>query len=283
MSTIAVTGATGHLGGLIIDAILARGVAASDVLAIVRDPAKAARLPEGVRVAEASYEDQAALTAALTGVDTLLFVSGSEPGKRAAQHRNVVAAAQEAGVGFIAYTSLLDADTSALSLAEEHVITEKLLADSGIDHAVLRNGWYWENYASALSGAAASGEFHGAAGEGLVSGAARKDYAEAAAVVGTMPGHAGKVYELAGAPALSYPQIAEGIAEVTGRLVVYVNQSEAAYADQLASHGLPQEVAQMLAGWDTAIAGGALFSTSTDLADLIGRPSTSLVETLRAL
>ena len=131
MSTIAVTGATGHLGGLIIDAILARGVAASDVLAIVRDPAKAARLPEGVRVAEASYEDQAALTAALTGVDTLLFVSGSEPGKRAAQHRNVVAAAQEAGVGFIAYTSLLDADTSALSLAEEHVITEKLLADSG--------------------------------------------------------------------------------------------------------------------------------------------------------
>ena len=276
MSTIAVTGATGHLGGLIIDAILARGVAASDVLAIVRDPAKAARLPEGVRVAEASYEDQAALTAALTGVDTLLFVSGSEPGKRAAQHRNVVAAAQEAGVGFIAYTSLLDADTSALSLAEEHVITEKLLADSGIDHAVLRNGWYWENYASALSGAAASGE-------GLVSGAARKDYAEAAAVVGTTPGHAGKVYELAGAPALSYPQIAEGIAEVTGRPVVYVNQSEAAYADQLASHGLPQEVAQMLAGWDTAIAGGALFSTSTDLADLIGRPSTSLVETLRAL
>ncbi|RXW31135.1 SDR family oxidoreductase [Propioniciclava flava] len=283
MGTIAVTGATGHLGGLIIDAILARGVAASDVLAIVRDPAKAARLPEGVRVAEASYEDQAALTAALTGVDTLLFVSGSEPGKRAAQHRNVVAAAQEAGVGFIAYTSLLDADTSALSLAEEHVITEKLLADSGIDHAVLRNGWYWENYASALSGAAASGEFHGAAGEGLVSGAARKDYAEAAAVVGTTPGHAGKVYELAGDPALSYPQIAEGIAEVTGRLVVYVNQSEAAYADQLASHGLPQEVAQMLAGWDTAIAGGALFSTSTDLADLIGRPSTSLVETLRAL
>lgn len=283
MSTIAVTGATGHLGGLIIDAILARGVAASDVLAIVRDPAKAARLPEGVRVAEASYEDQAALTAALTGVDTLLFVSGSEPGKRAAQHRNVVAAAQEAGVGFIAYTSLLDADTSALSLAEEHVITEKLLADSGIDHAVLRNGWYWENYASVLSGAAASGEFHGAAGEGLVSGAARKDYAEAAAVVGTTPGHAGKVYELAGDPALSYPQIAEGIAEVTGRPVVYVNQSEAAYADQLASHGLPQEVAQMLAGWDTAIAGGALFSTSTDLADLIGRPSTSLVETLRAL
>ena len=283
MSTIAVTGATGHLGGLIIDAILARGVAASDVLAIVRDPAKAARLPEGVRVAEASYEDQAALTAALTGVDTLLFVSGSEPGKRAAQHRNVVAAAQEAGVGFIAYTSLLDADTSSLSLAEEHVITEKLLADSGIGHAVLRNGWYWENYASALSGAAASGEFHGAAGEGLVSGAARKDYAEAAAVVGTTPGHAGKVYELAGDPALSYPQIAEGIAEVTGRPVVYVNQSEAAYADQLASHGLPQEVAQMLAGWDTAIAGGALFSTSTDLADLIGRPSTSLVETLRAL
>lgn len=281
MSTIAVTGATGHLGRLIIDSLLTRGVAAADIVALVRDAAKASDLPDGVRVAVAPYEDEAALAAALQGVDTLLFVSASEPGKRVSQHTNVIEAAKRAGVGFVAYTSLLDADTSALSLAEEHRATEALLARSGLQHALLRTGWYWENYLSAVKGAKASGEFHGAAGDGVVNGAARRDYAEAAAVVGTTPGHAGKVYELAGAPA-SYAQLAEAIAEASGAEVAYVNQTEAQYADQLAGHGLPRPVAEMLAGWDTAIAGGALESDSTDLTDLIGRPATPPVEVFRA-
>ena len=281
--SIAVTGAAGHLGRLVIESLLARGVAAGDIVAVVRNPGKAADLAErGIRVAQADYADQAALTAALQGVERLILVSGSEVGQRLAQHANIVAAAKAAGVAFIAYTSLLKADTSGLSLAEEHVATEKLLAESGIDHALLRNGWYWENFVSSIDTAKATGHTFGAAGEALVSGAARKDYAEAAAVVATTNGHAGEVYELAGSPALSYPGIAAAVGQIIGAEVDYVNQTEAEYAATLEGAGLPAEVAQMLAGWDIAIAAGALHSESRDLQDLIGRESTAIVAALTA-
>ena len=221
---IAVTGATGHLGGLVIDQLEARGVAVSDIVAIVRNEEKAQKLASrGISVAVASYEDKQALTDALSGVDRLVFVSASEVGKRIEQHANIVDAASAAGVSFIAYTSLLNLDDSELFLAPEHVATEKMLANSGIAHANLRNGWYWENYASALETGAALGKFFSAAGEAKVSGAARKDYAEAAAVVVTTEGHAGKTYELAGAPALTYPEIAAQVGEVLGKDVEYVN------------------------------------------------------------
>ena len=281
--SIAVTGAAGQLGRHAVAALIAKGVAPQDIIAIVRDEAKAADLAaQGVTVKAAPYDDVASLQAALQGVDKLLFISASEIGKRAAQHANIIEAAKQAGVGFIAYTSLLKADTSELSLAVDHRATEALLADSAIDHAVLRNGWYWENYASQVDPAKATGHVYGAAGAGLVSGAARKDYAEAAAAVLTSEGHAGHVYELAGAPTLDYPGIAAAIGDVIGAPVTYVNQSEAEYAATLEAAGTPGPVAEFVAGMDTAIAGGALESNSTDLADLIGRATTGAVEALSA-
>lgn len=280
---IAVTGATGHLGGLVIESLIQRGTAASDIVAIVRDEAKAAPLANlGVNVAVAPYEDEAALTAALQGVERLVLVSASEVGKRVPQHANIINAARAAGVSFIVYTSLLNLDTSELGLAPEHRETEQLLAQSGIDHTVLRNGWYWENYASALESGKAAGSFFGAAGEAKVSGAARRDYAEAAAVIVTGEGHTGKVYELAGAPALSYPQIAEQVGQVLGQEVRYVNQSVEEYQATLEGVGMPAEVAGMFAAMDPMIEAGALYSESTDLQDLIGRPSSSVVETFSA-
>lgn len=278
---IAVTGATGHLGGLVIESLLERGVAASDIVAIVRDEAKAAPLAaQGLRLGVASYEDQAALTSALEGVDRLVLVSGSEVGQRLAQHTNIVNAARSAGVGFIAYTSLLNLDTSELGLAPEHRGTEKLLAESGIDHALLRNGWYWENYASALDSARAVGKVFGAAGDAKVSGAARVDYAEAAAVVITTEGHAGKVYELAGKPALSYQGIADEVGKVIGAEVEYADQTVEEYQATLEGFGLSADMAAMFAGMDPVIAGGALYSESDDLQQLIGRASTSLSEAI---
>lgn len=280
---IAVTGATGHLGGLVIESLLDRGIAPSDITAVVRNEAKAARLVErGIRLGVASYEDEAALTAALDGVDRLVLVSGSEVGQRLAQHTNIINAAKAAGVQFIAYTSLLNLDTSELGLAPEHRGTEELLAESGIEHALLRNGWYWENYASAIDSGKAVGKFFGAAGSAQVSGAARRDYAEAAAVVVTGEGHAGKVYELAGAPALTYPDIAAAVSTVLGSEVTYVDQSVEEYQKTLEGFGMPTEVAGMFAGMDPIIAEGALFSESTDLQDLIGRASTSAAEALKA-
>ena len=280
---IAITGAAGHLGRHVIESLLARGVAAQDLVAIVRTASKAEDLTaRGITVAEAPYEDVAALTEALQGVDRLVLVSGSEVGKRAAQHTNVLEAAKAAGVAFIAYTSLVNADSSELSLAPEHRETEALLASSGIDHVLLRNGWYWENFASNVDAARATGHVFGAAGEGRVNGAARRDYAEAAAVVVTTDGHAGKTYELGGQPSLTYPEIAQAVGTVIGAEVSYVNQSVEEYQQTLEGAGLPAEVAQMIAGWDVAIAGGALETASTDLKDLIGRPAPSLAEALAA-
>ena len=278
---IAVTGATGHLGGLVIESLIDRGVAAGDIVAVVRNEAKAAPLAaKGVTLGVAGYEDEAALTAALDGVDRLVLVSGSEVGQRLAQHTNIINAAKAAGVAFIAYTSLLNLDTSELGLAPEHRGTEELLATSGIDHALLRNGWYWENYASAIDSGKATGKFFGAAGSAKVSGAARRDYAEAAAVVVTSEDRAGKVYELAGAPALTYQGIADEIGTVIGAEVTYVDQSVSEYQATLEGFGMPSEVAAMFAGMDPVIEQGALHSESTDLQDLIGRPTTSLAATL---
>jgi NAD(P)H dehydrogenase (quinone) len=280
---IAVTGAAGHLGRHIIDSLLARDVAAGDIVAIVRTAPKAADLADrGITVAQAAYEDTAALTSALQDVDRLVLVSGSEVGRRLAQHASILDAAQAAGVGFIAYTSLLNAEASELSLAPEHRYTEALLAASGIDHVLLRNGWYWENYASNLDAARATGHLFGAAGAARVNGAAHRDYAEAAAVVVTADGHAGKVYELGGQPSITYPELAQAIGTVIGSEVSYVDQSVEEYQQTLEGAGLPAEVAQMLAGWETAIADGALQTSSTDLEDLIGRPATPAAEALSA-
>lgn len=280
---IAVTGATGHLGGLVIDALLARGVNPADVTAIVRSQAKGQTLSErGLRVAVAPYEDEAALATALEGVERLVMISGSEVGQRAAQHRNVISAATTAGVSLIVYTSLLNLNSSELGLAAEHQQTEGMLDESGIDHVLLRNGWYWENYASALESGRATGTVYGAAGQAKVSGAARKDYAEAAAVVVTSEGHAGKVYELAGAPALTYPEIAAAVGQVLGREVVYQDLPVDEYQKVLEGAGMPLEMAAMYAEMDPQIAAGALYSESTDLQRLIGRETTSAVEALSA-
>ena len=278
---IAVTGATGHLGGHVIESLLTREVAAADIVAIVRDEAKAANLAtKGVRLGVASYEDEAALAAALEGVDRLVLVSGSEVGKRVAQHTNIISAAKAAGVEFISYTSLLNLDTSELGLAPEHAATEEVLAQRGIDHALLRNGWYWENYASAIDSGRAVGKFFGAAGSAKVSGAARRDYAEAAAVVVTSENQAGRVYELAGSPALTYQGIADEVAAVIGAQVTYIDQTVDEYRATLEGFGLPAAIAQMFAEMDPIIAQGALYSESTDLQDLIGRPSSTVSDAL---
>lgn len=280
---IAVTGATGHLGGLVVESLLARGVDPGNITAIVRNESKAADLAgKGVQLGIAAYEDEAALTAALQGVDRLVLVSGSEVGQRLAQHTNIINAAKAAGVKFIAYTSLLNLDTSELGLVPEHRGTEQLLADSGIEYALLRNGWYWENYASAVDSGRATGKFFGAAGSARVSGAARRDYAEAAAVVVTSEDQGGRIYELAGSPSLTYQGIADEVAKVIGSDVTYVDQSVDEYQATLEGFGMPAPMAAGYAQMDPIIARGALCSESTDLQDLIGRPSTTVAEALGA-
>ncbi|MDV8022854.1 SDR family oxidoreductase [Rhodococcus sp. IEGM 1330] len=281
--TTAVTGATGNLGGLVVDALIERGVAPADIVAVVRNADKASPLAErGVVVRVADYSDSAAMTAALAGVDKLLLVSGSEVGQRIAQHTNVIEAAEAAGVGLIAYTSLLAADTSGVSLAPEHKATEERLAASSIPAVFLRNGWYWENYLGSLAQTIEGGVLLGAAGNGKLAAASRVDFAAAAAAVLTLDDQGGKIYELGGGERLTYAELAAVISEISGTSIVYTDVTESEYAAILQGAGLPDFVATMLASADAGIARGELDTHSGDLQALIGRASTPAAEVLRA-
>ena len=270
--TIAVTGASGHLGRLIVKGLKEK--AEANVVALARTTAKAADL--GVEVREADYDRPETLDAALKGVDTLVLVSSSEVGKRAAQHHNAIEAAKRVGVKRIVYTSLLRADTSPLSLAEEHLDTETELKASGILYTVLRNGWYFENYTGSIGGALAGGAFIGSAGEGKISGATRQDYADAAAAVAASGDHECKTYELAGDEPFTLSELAAEISKQTGKEIPYRNLSEADYATALEGFGLPESLAKAIASWDTGASQGALFDDSHQLSRLIGRPTTPL-------
>ena len=279
---ITITAATGHLGRLVIDELLSRGVPAANIVAAVRTPAKAADLAaRGIQVREADYDRLETLRTALAGTDRLLFISGSEAGSRLAQHRNVVDAAAAVAVPSVAYTSILKADTSGVSLAVEHKATEELLAASGIPTTLLRNSWYLENYTEHLAPTLEHGALVGAAGDGLVSAASRADYAAAAAAVLTGDGHEGTIYELGGDTAFTLSDLAAAITDVTGTPVTYTDLPAAQLVRVLSVAGLPEPVAQMLASADEGIARGDLHTTTGDLSRLIGRPTTTAIDALR--
>lgn len=271
---IAVTGATGQLGRLVIEALLKK-VPAAEIIAAVRSPEKAKDIAAlGVQVRKADYSHPDTLVSAFSGVEKVLLISSSEVGAREAQHKSVIAAAKEAGVSLLAYTSLLHADTTPLGLGSEHRSTEQALIASGVPFAILRNGWYTENYAASIAPAVAHGAFIGAAGEGKVASASRQDYAEAAAAVLTSSDAAGKTYELAGDTAYTLAEFSAEIAQKSGKEIQYVNMSQAEFSAALKGAGLPDWLAEMLADSDAGAAQGALFDDGHTLSKLIGRPTT---------
>jgi NAD(P)H dehydrogenase (quinone) len=270
---VAVTGATGHLGRLVVQNLKSK-VPAANLVALVRTPAKAAGL--GIPAREADYTRPATLEKALAGIDTLLLISSNEIGQRAVQHHNILEAAKKTAVNRIVYTSLLHADTSPLTLAPEHRDTEAELRASGIPFTILRNGWYTENYTGSIGGALAGGAFIGSAGSGKISSAPRADFADAAVVALTSEDHAGKVYELAGDTAYTLTELAAEISRQSGKTIPYKDLPEADYAAALAGFGLTAAFAQAVAGWDTAAANGALFDDGHQLSQLIGHPTTPL-------
>jgi NAD(P)H dehydrogenase (quinone) len=270
---IAITGATGQLGRLVVEKLQTK-VPAEQIVALVRNPAKAAGL--GVEAREADYAQPEALEAALTGVDKLLLISSSEVGQRAVQHKNAIEAAKKAGVKHLIYTSVLHADTSPLSLADEHRTTEADLKASGIPCTILRNGWYTENYTGSIGGALAGGAFIGSAREGRISSATRGDFADAAVAVLTGEGHEGKTYELAGDESYTLAELAAEISRQSGKAIPYKDLSVADYAAALTGFGLPAGFAQGLASWDADAANGALYDNGQQLSQLIGHPTTPL-------
>ena len=279
---IVVTGASGQLGRLAIKELL-KTLPASEIVAAVRTPEKVSDLAAlGVQVRLADYAQPATLDAAFKGAGKLLLISSSEVGQRLPQHRNAIDAAKRAGVGLVAYTSVLRADTSPLGLAGEHKATEALLKASGLPHVVLRNGWYTENYLASVPTALQHGAYIGSAGEGRIASAARADYAAAAAAVLTSADQAGKVYELAGDETYTLTELAAEISRQSGKTVVYQNLAEADFKEALLGAGLPEHVAGLLSDSDIGASKGALFDDSHQLSRLIGRPTTSLATLVKA-
>ncbi|WP_250032019.1 SDR family oxidoreductase [Paractinoplanes maris] len=274
--TIVVTGATGHLGRLTIQSLLAKGVPASEIVGLGRQIDKIADL--GVTTKQVAYEDPEALRAAFEGADKVFFISGSEAGNRLGQHRNVVDAARAANVGVVVYTSAPKADTTDMKLAAEHLTTEQWIKDAGLPYVFLRNSWYVENYS--VEQALAHGLF-GAAGDGKISASPRADYAEAAASVLTTEGHEGKVYELGG-EAFTLTELAAEIAKQSGRPVTYTDLGEDKYREMLVGVGVPEGFAAILADVDRAASQGALHVPREDLEKLLGRPATPLATSIKA-
>ena len=277
----AVTGATGQLGRLVVESLLQRGVPAGDILALGRDLSKIGDLAaRGVQTRHADYDDPATLRAALAGATRVLLVSGSEVGRRAAQHAAVVEAAAAEGVELLAYTSSPNAETATYTIAEDHRATERLLLASGLPFAILRNGWYLENYTGQVATWLEHG-IVGAAGDGRISPATRADLAEAAAVVLTTDGHVGATYDLGG-PAVTMTELAEEVSRQSGREVTYTDVSEEQLVEILVGAGLPAPYAAVLADSDVAARDDELHLDTADLEKLLGRPATTYAEGIRA-
>jgi NAD(P)H dehydrogenase (quinone) len=279
---IVVTGATGHLGRLIVASLLARGAEPASIVAAGRQADKLAELAElGVTTAGIDYSDEASLAAAFVGADTVMLVSGSDIGQRVPQHSAVIVAALAAGVSRIVYTSAPQADTSALVLAPEHKVTEELIRASGLGFTILRNGWYTENYLGMLDQSAASGEIAASVGDGRVASASRADYADAAAVVLLGDGHDGAVYELSGDVAWNFGDLAAAFSDILGREIHFRAISTEEHIAEMTAAGVPAGSVQFVAALDSNIRDGLLAGTSGELAQLIGRPTTPLLQGLR--
>ena len=280
--TILITGASGQLGRLVIRELLRRGVAPGDIVAGTRTPAALTELAErGVRTVELAFMAPETIAEAIAGVDTVLLISGSEPGNRLRGHLNVVEAARAAGVSKLVYTSAPKATTFDYVLAPDHRATEEAIAASGVPAVILRNVWYSENYLADVLRAADSGVIAAAVGDATVSSASRKDYAEAAAIVLIEDGHLGHVYELGGDVAWTYDDLAAAASEILGRDVAYVRLTPEQLNAALVESGLDAGTAGFVVALDGAIADGLLTEPGHELSRLLGRPTTPLTTALR--
>ena len=279
---IAITGATGQLGNLVIEQLL-QLTTAQNIVALVRNVDKAEHFKtQGIELREFDYDRPETLVPALLGIDKLLLISANEIGRRTPQHQAVIDAAKVAGVPYLAYTSLLRADTSPLGLAQEHRETEKLIQDSGITYTFLRNNWYSENYLAGVAHTIEIGTLFGAAQDGRISSASRIDYAEAAAKVLTSTGHENKTYELAGSESFSLSDLATFIGQAVNKDIIYQNLSAEEYTQGLTQAGLPAGLVDVIVDADIQTIQGAMYSDSKDLEQLIGHKTTSIQDAIKA-
>ncbi|GEO25333.1 NAD(P)-dependent oxidoreductase [Alicyclobacillus acidoterrestris] len=278
-----VTGATGKLGSMVVETLLMT-VPATELAVSVRDVTRAENLrARGVEVRHGDFDHPETLISAFAGVDRLLIISADGDNEtRIRQHTDAVAAAAEAKVGFIAYTSLVNAQESKMFLSPPHRATEEAILKTGIPYSFLRNNWYLENELSSIQGVLAGAPWVTAAGSGKVGWAARRDYAEAAASVLSGTGHENTIYELSG-QLLTQEELATVVGEVLGKEVSVEQVDDATYANIMKQAGVPDFVIPMLVSIQQGIREGALEVESNDFEKLLGRETTPIRQVIRQM
>jgi len=281
--SIVVAGATGHLGHLVVERLLDRGIAPEEVVAAGRKLDRLADLADrGVRTAAFDYADPRT-DGVIEAGDTVLLISTDVPGGRVELHRAAIEASAKAGARRIVYTSAAKADDTPLVLAPDHRATEEALRASGVPFTILRNNWYIENYAATIDQVRETGVVLGSAGDGRVASATRDDYATATAAVLATEGHDDDVYELSGDAAWDFDEFAATLGGLLGRDVSYRRVSPEEHVAALTAGGLDGGTAAFLVALDGNIRDGALDLVRRDLSRLAGRPTAPLAEQLRTL
>lgn len=285
---IFITGATGHFGKATIDFLLAKGVPANTIGALVRDEAKATHLnSKGIVTRTGDYNNYSSLVAAFKDVEKLLLISGNDVVNRFQQQQNVVNAAKEAGVKHIVYTSFVRKNETGSSpiafVAKSHIDTEQIIKESGIAYTILLNALYADVLPLFLGEKVLETGVFLPAGNGKAAFATRENMAEAAAEILATAGHENKEYVLAGDSNYSLHDVAETLSELTGKQIAYTSPEAVVYTETLTKAGVPLEYAGMFAGFGAAIAQGEFETTATDLAILLQRKPTTLKEYLQSV
>ncbi|BEL06287.1 SDR family oxidoreductase [Actinoplanes sichuanensis] len=279
--SVLVLGATGALGRLVLTELRKRGLTATDITAAGRKKdVLDALAADGYRTAQVELGDAEQVRAAVTGHDQVVLISGIDP-DRVQQHRHVIDAAKDAGVRHFYYTSGLRVDDPSYPLGADHIATEDAITASGLTYTIMRNAWYIENYIQAMHGAAQTGVFTAAVGDGRIAPASRQDLAEALAVTVTTDGHDDRTYHLSGDRDYTYHDIAAAMTEVLGTPVRYQPVTGEQYQAILTGAGVDEGTAAFLAVLDGNIGAGIQAHTGDQLTRLIGRRTTPLADGLR--
>ncbi|MDF8355010.1 SDR family oxidoreductase [Ensifer adhaerens] len=284
--TLLVTGATGQLGKLVLDQLLASGIAPARIIATSRDTAKLADyIARGVQARVADFDDPASLDQAFAGADRILIISTDaldQPGKRLKQHLAAVAAAEKAGAKHIVYTSMPSPETSVIPFAPDHLGTENAIKATGIPYTILRNGWYMENLFMALPHALETGQWYSSSGEGRLAHIARGDAAKAAAAALAASTSESHTYTLTGGELRSTDEIAALVAKATGKSLNVVHISDEALAGGLKSAGLPDFLIPIVVSFDANTRGGHIDMVTGDVTALTGATPVTLAAFLEA-
>ena len=281
---LAITGASGNIGGIVARHLNTRGL---PLILPLRNPAKAPALPN-CEARQFTYGDLELAKQALTGVDVLFMVSASESPTREQEHLTLVQAASEAGVKHIVYLSFAQAALdSTFTLARTHAVTENVIRQTNMRYTFLRDNFYSEMMATIAN---TDGIIAGPANDGRVACVSQRDVAQAAAnvIADIACGnhcHDNQTYTLTGSQSLSFAEIAAVLTEITGKPHRYHNETlEEAFASRKAAY--PDTPDWQIEAWVstyTAIAKGELAAVSDDLAKLLEREPRCFVEVVESI